>query len=225
MHVTFPFGLIFPAFLLFLEKNELDGKTSSDCTRENWEAPPEPCVPVINDHFVARRRVAMHAARSEAVNARVAAHVNMLPPTDAPRLLNATPQEGSLRPRSGLGQQSKEQHGLGRPRPPTSRENPTLAACGLAEPSQCKAETKVVSKANSAPPNNGRPSATTSRRRPSWTSGALKSKSLTITLVDALAPPSRHTLAAALSRAKPRLPHHSSSGAQCAMVAKHVGWH
>ena len=64
----------------------------------------------------------------------------------------------------------------------------------------------MVSKASCAPPNNGRPSATTSRRRPLWTSGALKSKSLTVTLVDTLAPPSRHTLAAALSRGKPRLP-------------------
>ena len=66
------------------------------------------------------------------------------------------------------------------PPPHDQRHSIDVGCVSLAEPSRCKAETKVVSKASCAPPNNGRPSVTTSRWRPSWTSGALKSKSLTI---------------------------------------------
>ena len=98
----------------------------------------------------------------------------------------------------------------------------TSASRGLADPSQRKAETKVVSRASCAPPNNGSPSATTSRR-PSYTSGALKSRSFTMTLEDTLAPPSRLPGGSALEGEAPP-PQHSWSGARCAMVAKHVGW-
>ena len=72
-------------------------------------------------------------------------------------------------------------------------------------PSQCRADTIVVSIANCAPPWRSNPSAITSKLRPSCTFMASRSKSRTITLVVTRAPASRHTLAAALSSAKPRL--------------------
>ena len=59
---------------------------------------------------------------------------------------------------------------------------------------------------NCAPPNNGRPSAIISMRRPSCTSGAKMSKSRTCTLVETRAPPSWQIRAPMLSTANPRLP-------------------
>ena len=72
-------------------------------------------------------------------------------------------------------------------------------------PSRRRGETSVVSKATCAPWNSD-PSVTTSRRRASTRSIGNKSKSLTMTFVVTLAPASRHTRAAALSKANPRRP-------------------
>ena len=84
---------------------------------------------------------------------------------------------------------------------------PSLSAVpGRADPSQCKVETRVVSIANCAPPNNGNPSATISSRRASAGFGAARSISRIITFVVTRGPPSRQILAAALSTACPRLP-------------------
>ena len=79
----------------FFEKNELDG-VKRPATEH---VVPEPCVPVISDHFVARRRVAIgphwrtlfKKRNSECARGSARQHAA---PTDAPRLLNATPQEG-----------------------------------------------------------------------------------------------------------------------------------
>ena len=67
-------------------------------------------------------------------------------------------------------------------------------------------DTKVVSTAICAPWLSGKPSATTSSRRASACWSGNRSKSLTSTFVDTRAPASRHTRAAALSRANPRRP-------------------
>ena len=80
-----------------------------------------------------------------------------------------------------------------------------LGAPLIALPSQCRADTKVVSTTNCAHPNRGRPS-TTSKRRASLTLEAAKSRSRTITLVVTRPRASRQVWAAALSTAKPRLP-------------------
>ena len=88
-----------------------------------------------------------------------------------------------------------------------ARATPSLlAASGLAEPSQWRGHTKVVSTASCAPPNSGKPSATTSNRRPSRGLGTARSMSLTIWLVVTRGPALWDILAPALSTAKPRLP-------------------
>ena len=79
------------------------------------------------------------------------------------------------------------------------------AACRLALPSPRSADTNVVSIASWAPPKRGNPSATTSNLRLSVTWKTV-SRSLTKTLVETLAPASRHTLAAADSKAAPLPP-------------------
>ena len=84
---------------------------------------------------------------------------------------------------------------------------PSLSAapvCG--EPSQCKAHTSVVSKANWDPPKMGNPSATTSNLRLSAASGTGKSRSRTRTLVVTREPVLWHTRAVTLSSVKPRRP-------------------
>ena len=87
-----------------------------------------------------------------------------------------------------------------------SRAAPSSAHCACGVPSRRRGETSVVSKTTCAPWNSGNPSATTSRRRASTRSMGNKSKSLTITFVMTLAPASRHTRAAAFSKANPRRP-------------------
>ena len=85
-----------------------------------------------------------------------------------------------------------------------SRAAPSSAHCACGVPSRHKSETSVVSKTTCASWNSGNPSATTSRRRASTRSMGNKSKSLTITFVVTLAPASRHTRAAAFSKANPQ---------------------
>ena len=76
---------------------------------------PETGVPVVSDHFVARRCVAVgphwHTLlkKRSCECGRARQHAG---PNGCATLLNATPH---ARPRSGLGQQTKERHGLGRP--------------------------------------------------------------------------------------------------------------
>ena len=76
------------------------------------------------------------------------------------------------------------------------------AHCLLVVPSRRIGETIVVSMANCAPLNRGRPSTTTSKRRLS----TRRSISCTLTFMVTRPPASRQTLAAALSRANPRRP-------------------
>ena len=83
---------------------------------------------------------------------------------------------------------------------------PTGSPSGTGSPSPRTAETRVVSTASWTPPKSGRPSATTSSRLLSLTLGTPRSRSLTNWLVATLAPASRQTLPAALSRANPLLP-------------------
>ena len=64
----------------------------------------------------------------------------------------------------------------------------------------------MVSIASCAPWKSGRPSAITSMRRSSMWSGRAMSRSRTRTFAETRPPASRHTLAAALSKAKPRRP-------------------
>ena len=110
---------------------------------------------------------------------------------------------------------------------------PFLASvCGpdgnsLTVPSRRKAETRVVSMANWAPPNSDSPSATTSRRRPSrWLNGP-RSKSSTNTFMDTRAPPSRQIPAMALSTGNPRGPNTPATaqtgGGQGSRVDGHTG--
>ena len=82
----------------------------------------------------------------------------------------------------------------------------TWAARGCAEPSQCKADTSVVSTASWAPPNKGNPSAKISIRLLSSGSGSAKSKSRNMPFVTTLPPASLQMRAPALSTANPRRP-------------------
>ena len=85
---------------------------------------------------------------------------------------------------------------------PSDAEQPATPRrrCGrrLGEQCQWRGLTSVASMASCMPPNSGRPSATTSSRRPS-SACASRSRSRTITLVETRAPASRHTLATAFS--------------------------
>ena len=73
-------------------------------------------------------------------------------------------------------------------------------------PSPRRADTNVVSITSWAPPKRGNPSATTSNLRLSVMLNIAMSRSITKTFVDTLAPASRHTLAAADSKAAPLPP-------------------
>ena len=66
-----------------------------------------------------------------------------------------------------------------------------MSAPRLRVPSPWSGKTSVASSASWHPPNKVSPSATTSKRRPSEFCGGQMSKSLSITLVDTRAPPSR----------------------------------
>ena len=76
-----------------------------------------------------------------------------------------------------------------------------------------------MSRASCAPPNIGRPSATTSRRRPSCTSGAFRSESLHHVGGH---PGAAFASGGSALESKNPLPQHSSSGARCAMMTNHV---
>ena len=78
-----------------------------------------------------------------------------------------------------------------------------VAHCRLGAPSALIVQTRVASW---APWKSGKPSATTSRRRSSTRTPGRRSRSWTRMLVDTLAPASRQTHAAQLSRGKPRRP-------------------
>ena len=93
----------------------------------------------------------------------------------------------------------------------------------LAEPSQWWAETNIVSTASCAPPNNGRPSAIISMRRPSCTSGAKISKSRTYTLVETRAPLTANSCANALN-CKPPSAQNPCTTARWAVMAKRIEW-
>ena len=82
----------------------------------------------------------------------------------------------------------------------------TSAAPLLAVPSHLSALTNVVSIASCAPPNWGRPSATTSRRLPPGPCRCSRSRSRTMMLVVTRPPASRQILASMLSKANPRRP-------------------
>ena len=88
-----------------------------------------------------------------------------------------------------------------------SRATPSTSATPLlAVPSPLSALTNVVSNASCAPPNRGRPSATTSRRLPSRPCRCPRSRSRTMMLVVTRPPASRRIRASMLSKAKPRRP-------------------
>ena len=96
-----------------------------------------------------------------------------------------------------------------------------LQPLGRGAPSLRKAETRVVSITNCAPPWRGRPSATTSSRRSSITFGAIKSRSLKNIC--------RHSGACfpansgnGTLQGKTSSPKHSCSAACCAVVAKRI---
>ena len=88
----------------------------------------------------------------------------------------------------------------------TSAAPLVVAHCLLGVPSRRIGEIIVVSMANCAPLNRGRPSTTTSRRRLSTCLSGRRSISCTLTFTVTRPPASRHTRAAALSRANPRRP-------------------
>ena len=81
----------------------------------------------------------------------------------------------------------------------------TRSACGCASPARVTGDTKVVSTAACAPCQISKPFAKTSMRRPS-VKGTSTFMSRQKTLVATRAPASRHTRAAALSNAAPRVP-------------------
>ena len=81
-----------------------------------------------------------------------------------------------------------------------------VAHCFLAVPSRRIGETIVVSMANCAPLNRGRPSTTTPKRLLSTCLSGRRSISCTLTFTVTRQPANRHTSAAALSRANPRRP-------------------
>ena len=95
----------------------------------------------------------------------------------------------------------------------------TWAARGCADPSQCKADTKVVSTASWAPPNKGSPSAKISIRLLSSGSGSAKSKSRNMAFVTTLPPASLQT--GALHCENPP-PQESCPRARSSVVAKNV---
>ena len=82
----------------------------------------------------------------------------------------------------------------------------TWAARGCAEPSQCNADTRVVSSASWAPPKRGKPSARISSRRLSSELGSARSKFRRNAFVTTLPPASLQMRAPALSTANPRRP-------------------
>ena len=92
--------------------------------------------------------------------------------------------------------------------------------CG--EPSQWRALTMVASTASWHPPNSGRPSTTTSSRRPSAGCGSARSKSRTMTFWVTLPPASRHTRAIALSKADPLRPNTPARAHDGSVVEKFV---
>ena len=112
--------------LFFFEQNELDGNRPTTNTRTT--GPSKPGAPVISDHFVARRRVAIgphwsaliEKRNSECARGSARQHAA---PTDAPRLLNATPQGVSDR---ALAKASKPRNDMvsADHRPPTSQAWP-----------------------------------------------------------------------------------------------------
>ena len=173
------------------------------------------------------------SSRSEAATARAAASQEGTPP-QTPRLLDSPAENVVLTAGLGSGQLSQEDCVSKENLPPTSTPNTTnraraclptssghvaslrlLALVTLAPsstvarvmgwPSVLKAQqTRVVSTANWAPPNKGRPSTTSSLLpSPAATAGSAKSRSRNSTLVVTRPPPSRQIRPATLSRTHP----------------------
>ena len=219
-----------------LKHNNLAYKTAASRSK------PEPREAALVEHLVHTRCVSVsttmdpQARRCESSRRSTREQTT---PTQAPTLLSSALQHCWLRPCSCLCQVPYERHCFERPPAPTSKASTTnLAGCPrwtssgasssatpslsaaprLAVPSQWRAETRVVSTANWAPPCNGSPSTTTSKRRASFTATG-RSRSRTNKLVATLPPASRHTRAAALSTTNPRL---DSLRTRCTMMAKRV---